>query len=325
MTRSLVDRIADAVLYEGYLLYPYRPSSAKNRQRWTFGGLFPRDCDLARCGQEPSSLQAECMVEGSPDTVVHVRTRFLHLIERAAGGQVWQEAEDREVVSPEARLEQLAASGVRNEFAFPSRSTRERGWDIDGEEVGEFLRKQSAVSGVVEIAAFPIQEGLFRLRIHVVNSTPLKSADGGREELLPAALVSTHAIFTVTEGAFVSLIDPPEQHRGVVSECRNVGVWPVMVGEPGERHTMLASPIILYDYPQLAPESPGDLFDATEIDEILTLRILTMTDDEKRQMRAADPRADALLSRTEALAHEELMRLHGTMREVRTLGNGGTP
>jgi hypothetical protein len=97
-----------------------------------------------------------------------------------------------------------------------------------------------------------------------------------------------------------------------------------MVGETGGRDTMLASPIILYDYPELAPESPGDLFDATEIDEILTLRILTMTDDEKREMRGTDPRADALLARTEALAREELMRLHGTMRGPRLMSDGGT-
>src|SRR6478672_10475486 len=97
--RPLVDRVADAVLYEGYLLYPYRPSSVKNRQRWTFGGLFPRDCDPARSGAEPSALQCECVAEGGPDAAVRVRVRFLHLIQRTLGGQVWQEAEDREVTS----------------------------------------------------------------------------------------------------------------------------------------------------------------------------------------------------------------------------------
>jgi hypothetical protein len=80
---------------------------------------------------------------------------------------------------------------------------------------------------------------------------------------------------------------------------------------------MLAAPIILYDYPTVAPESVGDLFDATEIDEILTLRILTMTDAEKREMAAADERTRALLARAESLSADELKKLHGTLRPVR--------
>ena len=54
---------------------------------------------------------------------------------------------------------------------------------------------------------------------------------------------------------------------------------------------MLCSPIILYDYPKIAPESAGDFFDGTEMDEMLTLRVLTLTDAEKQEMRNGDPRA----------------------------------
>jgi hydrogenase maturation protease len=115
------------------------------------------------------------------------------------------------------------------------------------------------------------------------------------------------------------MIDPPEPYRAIAATCRNVGVWPVLVGEPGARDTILAAPIILYDYPQVAPESPGDLFDATEIDEILTLRILTLTEDEKRAMRDVDARARALLERTESLARDQLMALHGTIRGLRPI------
>lgn len=93
--------------------------------------------------------------------------------------------------------------------------------------------------------------------------------------------------------AFVSSIEPPDELAEAVAGCTNISLWPVLVGS-GERHdTMLAAPIILYDYPQVAPESAGDLFDATEIDEILTLRILTMTDAEKREMAAGDERSRA--------------------------------
>jgi hypothetical protein len=115
----------------------------------------------------------------------------------------------------------------------------------------------------------------------------------------------------------VSLLEPDESLSELASSCQNVGAWPVLVGAPGERDTMLASPVILYDYPQIAPESPGDLFDGTEIDEILALRIMTMTDDEKREMRNSDARARKILERTESLPMENLLKLHGTLREMR--------
>jgi hydrogenase maturation protease len=87
---------------------------------------------------------------------------------------------------------------------------------------------------------------------------------------------------------------------------------------------MLSSPIILYDYPQIAPESPGDLFDGAEIDEILSLRIMTMTEEEKQEMRESDDRARRILERTETLPEEQLMKLHGALRGLRTI-RGGTP
>jgi hydrogenase maturation protease len=318
MSRPLVDRIADAVLYEGYLLYPYRASSVKNRQRWTFGGLFPQDCLLAQSGLEPWFLQCECLLEANPGTTIRVRARCLHLMQRTAGEHVWQEAEDREVVvSSLLPVEKRVQTEIQHNFTFPAQSTREPVRDASAAVVGEVVREQQPIRGVVVVAAAMVRDGVFRLTVRVENHTPPTRAEGSREELLPSALVSTHVILEVKGGAFVSQIDPPEQFREAVTACRNTGVWPVLVGEPGERNTMLASPIILYDHPQIAPESPGDLFDATEIDEILTLRILTMTDDEKRQMREADPRAEALLARTEALAREELMRLHGTIRGLK--------
>ena len=129
-----------------------------------------------------------------------------------------------------------------------------------------------------------------------------------------AAFLSTHVILGVEDGAFVSLIDPPEPLAQAARRCVNQSAWPVLVGNPGERDTLLCSPIILYDHPQIAPESPGDLYDGTEIDEILTLRILSMTAAEKQEMAATDERARALLVRTESLSQQQLLRLHGVMR-----------
>ena len=81
MNRAVADRVANAVLYEGYILYPYRPS-VKNRQRWTFGGLYPEAyCQAQRSGDAPSS-QTECLIRGSPATAVEAVVRFLHLTAR---------------------------------------------------------------------------------------------------------------------------------------------------------------------------------------------------------------------------------------------------
>jgi hydrogenase maturation protease len=132
-------------------------------------------------------------------------------------------------------------------------------------------------------------------------------------------LVSTHAVLGVQNGEFLSLLEPPTEMQSFAVQCQNLGVWPVLVGDQGQRDTLLASPIILYDYPQIAPESAGDLFDGTEIDEILSLRILTLTDDEKREIRQSDERAREILERTEAMPAEQFMKLHGALRSLRPL------
>ena len=136
-------------------------------------------------------------------------------------------------------------------------------------------------------------------------------------DILPYAFVSTHSILALGDGKFVSLLDPPNAWRDAAAACTNAGTYPVLAGEPGQRDVMLSSPIILYDYPEVAAESPGDLFDGAEIDEILTLRILTLTDEEKAEMRQADARTRQLLDRTEALTPEHMMKLHGVMRGLR--------
>jgi hypothetical protein len=131
--------------------------------------------------------------------------------------------------------------------------------------------------------------------------------------------VSAHTILGAENGSFVSLLDPPEELGNLAADCTNLGTWPVLVGEDGARDAMLSSPIILYDYPQIAPESPGSLFDGTEIDEILSLRILTMTDEEKREMRQSDERAREILERTDNMPPEQFMKLHGVLRGLRPL------
>jgi hypothetical protein len=153
--------------------------------------------------------------------------------------------------------------------------------------------------------------------VKITNTTPWGGED--RESTLRQTFVSTHTTLDVQAGEFVSLIDPPEELSEAVEGCENIKTWPVLVGEEGDRSTVLSSPIILYDYPQIAPESPGDLFDGTEIDQMLILNVLNLTDEEKEEMRASDPRGREILERCESLSPEELMRLNGTFRDIRML------
>src|SRR5271165_3222905 len=283
MNFGAVEKIADAVLYEGYLLYPYRQSAVKNQQRFNFGVLYPKAyCEL-QTGADAWEMQTECLVSGESATV-DVKVRFLQMVNR----QDRQEGVEREVSVESCRL----ASPVTLPFAF------------------------DALQGELQLSATKIDERLFRITLAVRNLVELEGA--GREEALVNSFVSVHSLLRVSGGEFVSLLDPPEQLKTAAAECNNIGTWPVLAGEEGQRDLMLSAPIILYDYPQIAPESPGDLFDGTEIDEILALRILTMTDSEKLEVRNGDDRARKILERTEMLPPEHFQKLHGALRGLRS-------
>lgn len=334
MNRRLVDQIARAVLYEGYILYPYRPST-KNRQRWTFGGIYPRSFSEAQKGSDAWSMQTQCLMVGQPQTTVEIHVRFLHLMNRAVEKQAgkefqavellevegkafhaWQEAVERDVAIGPVALGELLDQPSHQPFDFPRHHQTEALRNSAGIIIGQLVREQQAIQGHAEISARTVADKTFELTIRLENQTPFDAAPANRDDALLRSFVSTHLLLGARGGEFVSLTDPPDALRQAASECRNVGCWPVLVGEAGEKDTMLASPIILEDYPRIAPESPGDLFDGGEIDEILTLRILTLTDAEKQQVAAVDERARHLLARTESLAREQLAGLHGVMRPL---------
>lgn len=344
MNLDRVEKIANAVLYEGYILYPYRPSAVKNRQRWNFGALCPQSYSEAQRGTEACRMQTECLVTGDERATLDVKVRFLHLVSREVGQlatplpelmegvepdfqrvavmevdgriyQTWQEAVEHEVNLAGFNLNELVAGSKSQTFAFPSMQETEALRNQAGEVVGVIARRQQAIEGSIEVAVEKAGERLFKVAVRILNLTPLEDAGlKSRDEALMRSLVSTHTILNVRDGEFVSLLEPPEEFREIAAACSNTGTWPVMVGEEGERDCMLSSPIILYDYPQIAPESAGDLFDGTEIDEILTLRIMTLTDEEKREMRGVDERARQILERTETLPLEQMMKLHGMMK-----------
>ena len=328
-------KIAEAVLYEGYLLWPYRKSARKNQQRWTFGGVYPRAYSEARGEDDPWIMQTQCLVMGDGEATIEVKVRFLHVTKRKVGrksgetlefveelrvgGELylpWDEATEREIAVGRFKLSELR-SPERIGIDIPAGSREEPLRGPAGEVVGALVREWRMLHGTVEVEAEPLREGIFRVTVRITNTTPWGGED--RESTLKQTFVSTHTALGVEGGEFVSLIDPPEELQEAAEGCVNLKTWPVLVGEEGERNMMLSSPIILYDYPQIAPESPGDLFDGTEIDQMLILNVLNLTDEEKEEMRASDPRGREILERCESLSPEELMKLSGTFRDIRML------
>ncbi len=340
MTFSSVQKIAAAILYEGYILYPYRPTAIKNRQRWNFGTLYPRIYAEAQRPPEPFRLVAECLLvtdivtdaQADPAATLcaslDVQISFLQLLPQGASSAVsdaedlrelsdpslaWDEAVERTSQYPNLRLNDLIASPLTLRM------------DAAGLLEGRSSEAAPALHAVLTISAELLQDGACKLRLELQNTSPLPSGtQAKRDEALPHSFVSAHLLLGITGGQFVSLLDPGEVYRASAAACSNVGVFPVLAGEEPERTIMLCSPIILYDYPKIAPESSGDFFDGTEMDEMLALRVLTLTDAEKQEMRDGDPRARRILERTEALTAESMLNAHGVIRGLREI-HGDTP
>jgi hypothetical protein len=298
MNFTAVEKIAAAILYEGYILYPYRPTAIKNRQRWNFGTLYPRVYAQAQRPEEPYRLVAECLVTADARAPLDVRLRFLQLLRRPnAPALAWDEAVERTSEHTDLLLTDLIAS--------PLSLTLQMDGDL-----------QIDLSITVQM----LENGAARLRLEVQNTSHLSSGAGAtRDEALPLSFVSAHLLLGIAQGQFVSLLDPGETYRESAAACSNQGVFPVLAGEEPERTIMLCSPIILYDYPKIAPESEGDFFDGTEMDEMLTLRVLTLTDAEKQEMLNGDPRARRILERTEALTSDAMLKAHGIIRGLRDI------
>jgi hypothetical protein len=301
--------VADAVMYEGYILYPYRASAPKNRSRWQFGVVMAPGY-TAVDPSERDFAQTECVLEQGAETTVAVVIRFLQVQRRTSDGSAWDEAVEHEHVIRVDAARLLDGEHV-TEFEIPAGEERE----------GDVVRRREHLTAAVSVLATPLPGpwGAVRLRVRVDNRSASATAPRTREDALPTALVAAHMIIGLDDGAFISMTDPPEWASAEVQACENIGCWPVLAGADGGRQVMLSTPIILYDHPELAPESPGDLYDGTEIDEILSLRTLALSDAEKQEARATDPRAAALIDRVEALGPDDFNRMHGAIRSPRVV------
>ncbi|MEU3860013.1 hypothetical protein AB0F03_22035 [Streptomyces sp. NPDC028722] len=341
--------VADAVLYEGYLLYPYRRSSAKNRVRWQFGVLLPRNW-VERDGPVTPGISGsadswyqltECplRVHGD-DAAVRVRVRYLQMqhkqVEATDGDGRHRPVESLRTADGVTHLSFEEAVPRETELVLPLAELLGDGRTVPvgapaGAEyeplpsgAGRTVRRRREVRAATTVVAEPLGPGLYRLRVRTENTGDATDPQAPRGAVLGQALLATHTLLAGEAVEFVSLIDPSAALAEHVAGCRNAFTFPVLGGASpasadGDGATgafLLSAPIILPDHPQVAPESPGDLHDAAEIDEILTLRTMLLTDEEKAEARATDPRAARILDRVETMPQEVFARLHGTIRSL---------
>jgi hypothetical protein len=312
--------IADAVLYEGYLLYPYRATSSKNQSRWQFGVVGPPGASDAGIGED-DTLSAQFLIDGDGELTLVVR--FLQLQHRRAERDVgdgrfepvdeltsglqswvtWDEAVECELSFGPFGLTDLVQP--RTLAVAVSEGT-----DTESVDGGRLIRSRAAIKAELRIAV-ERDDGLHRISASVRNTG---GAAVDKDGAIATSLIGTHVIGEVVGGEFVSLLDPPDSATGPVSRCIQHRCFPVLAGRPGQQDLLLISPIILYDHPEIAEQSEGALYDSCEIDEILTLRVMTMTDEEKAQARATDPLAAAIIDRCDSMSPEAMQQLHGILR-----------
>ena len=241
----------------------------------------------------------------------------MSIVSKIAGRvyQPWQEAVERELSYDDLDPADFCTMAPLL-FSSPPEGTVEYLRDEQGEAVGAIIREWKALNGSVEIRSLNCHDEVVRVTVQVENLTgndpAIAFSSASREDTLLHSLVSAHTILGAENGEFLSLLEPPAGFEEYAAQCQNLGTWPVLATDTAD--AMLSSPIILYDHPQIAPESAGNLFDSTEIDEILSLRILTLTEDEKREMRQSDDRTRGILERTENMPEEQFMKLHGILR-----------
>ncbi|MEU5993889.1 hypothetical protein ABZ806_33370 [Spirillospora sp. NPDC047418] len=285
-----VRAVADSVLYEGHLLWPYRRPPLRHRRRWTIGGVHPR-AHAERTGDRWTAC-AEVVLEAAPDADVEITLRFLQAVRRQVmdgdtpvdgvrrGGETfttWDEAREREVTGGRISVRRMLTGPIRIPVAVPP--------GAEDEEIGggaRLRRSWRRVAGWVDASAVPVGDGAVRLRIEIVNGADA----AGPEDAARAGMLCAHVVASARGGAFASSADPPDRLAAAVAGCGSDGLWPVLAGRPGERGTVLAAPVTLYDWPQVAPDGPGDPRFGSEGDGLLFLGVLGLAGGERRETAA---------------------------------------
>ena len=334
---SILEKLTHTLLYEGYSLYPYYRSAIKNQKPIPFGVIFPKDYN-AYNEHSHSHIQSQSIIYGSSDLTVSINVRFLHLnqtglyqknynseefspaFDLEINGKTHQAASptiERNIQTESLRITDLTAGGKTIPFSFESFNEGEMIFNDEKEIVAKRITSISEINGVVQIQAEVLvdMEDSFRLTVTVTNITQVANASlRTRDEALLQSFLSTHIILQTPDGEFISQQDTPAKWQPAMATCNNVNTWPILIDK--NNTTLLSSPIILYDYPEINPVSSGDLFDSTEIEEALLLHVNLLSDEEKKRIGSNDEKLRAMLDNVSSLTPEDLNVYHSMMKDI---------
>lgn len=286
-----VEELARSLLYEGYALYPYTTTNAKNATPTPFGIVYP-SVYAERLPTLYDHLQIQCVLEYDPDATLEGVVMFL-----VPSGRDYRAAEQQ------VKIDYTPVGFFASEPAVVP---------------FEVADATAAIKGVVTLSAEPLDDGSARITLRVDNRTevPAEQVAGlDRPRALLYSLISTHPMLRVKGGRFVS---PLENKDPRVAGCRNVNSWPVLA--VAEDDAVLGAAIMLPEHPQIAPESKVNFFDNTEIEEALVLHAQTLSDEMLAEIEQQEPAVKEMIARARQVSSEDLLKMHGRL-EMREPGN----
>ena len=332
---AILENLTRTLLYEGYALYPYHRSAVKNQKPIPFGVVFPEQYN-SHNPHAHSTMQTQCIVTGNSHILFNLSIRFLHLIKvellerdqashfRPANdlnvnGESYQagwQTFERIINARDVEINQLIEN---QKTIILDLDKMEECSDINNEKkeiVAKEIKSVSEINGTITIDATPVENrsDAFRTTINITNTTPVTNPGTvSRDEMLGHSLLSTHIIINAVNGQFISHQNPNEQWKASIESCKNLNTWPILIDESDT--TLLSSPIILYDYPQIHPQSATDLFDSTEIEEALLLHVAVLSDEEKERIAASDEKLRTMLNKVKSVTPAALINLHSGLKE----------
>jgi hydrogenase maturation protease len=336
-TESILENLTKTLLYEGYALYPYHRSAAKNQKPIPFGVVFPKLYnDYNQYAH--SKMQTECIVTGSYDLALSITIRFLHLkkielFQRVASDENyipaydltignkfyqtgWQTIE-RKISTGDLLISDLIKQKKLIPFEFDKTCNTEYLPDEEKIVTAKQIDTVSEINGIVNIGAAPVEniQNAFKVTVTITNNTAIEKAESTtRDEALSQSFLSTHTILQSPNGEFISHQNPGINWKTIIEQCENISAWPILIDEGNT--TLLASPIVLYDYPKINPQSPGDLFDSTEIEEALLLHVAVLSDEEKKRIAQTDEKLKAMLEKVHNVTPEDLINFHSGLKHI---------
>lgn len=336
---DILEKLTKTLLYEGYSLFPYYRSSIKNQKPIPFGVIFPKDYHAFH-EFSFSEIQSQTVLISSNELTVNIGIRFLHLRKTELFQKVndagdnhdfvptgsfdvngktyqagWQTIE-RKINTGQLPIADLLKESKTIPIEFDNMNEGEIIFNEEKEIVARQTTSVCAIKGNIKIKAEKINDkaNAFRLTVTVINLTPVRNAPAiSRDDVFMESFLSTHIILQTENGIFISHQDTGDEWKDAIGACANVNTWPILIDKGNT--TLLSSPIILYDYPEINSKSSGILFDSTEIEEALLLHVNLLSDEDKKRIGSNDEKLQAMLNRVNSMTPEDLRAYHSMMKD----------